>query len=96
MSVTPPPVSPKRRPRSASLPGCSSGRSCGTDVVEIGDYIYRDTLLDAVVAPAVTRYLAEELNWKKVALVTTTGLSYSEGLTNIFKPALADYGIDRG
>jgi branched-chain amino acid transport system substrate-binding protein len=71
-----------------------SAGAVGPDVVEIGDYIYRDTLLDAVAAPAVTRYLAEELNWKKVALVTTTGLSYSEGLTNIFKPALADYGIE--
>ncbi|NMA52807.1 MAG: ABC transporter substrate-binding protein, partial [Peptococcaceae bacterium] len=53
-----------------------------------------DTLLDAVAAPAVTRYLAEELKWKKVALVTTTGLAYSEGLTDIFKPALAQYGIE--
>lgn len=71
-----------------------SAGAVGPGVVEIGDYIYRDTLLDAVAAPAVTRYLAEELNWKKVALVTTTGLSYSEGLTSIFKPALAKYGIE--
>ena len=71
-----------------------SAGAVGPGIVEIGDYIYRDTLLDAVAAPAVTKYLAEDLGWKKVALVTTTGLSYSEGLTDIFKPALADNGIE--
>jgi branched-chain amino acid transport system substrate-binding protein len=71
-----------------------SAGAVGPGIVEIGDYIYRDTLLDAVAAPAVTRYLAEDLKWKKVALVTTTGLAYSEGLTAIFKPALAKYGIE--
>lgn len=71
-----------------------SAGAVGTGVVEIGDYIYRDTLLDAVAAPAVTKYLTEELGWKKVALVTTTGLSYSESLTAIFKPALAKYGVE--
>ena len=71
-----------------------SAGAVGPGVVEIGDYIYRDTLLDAVAAPAVTKYLSEELKWKKVALVTTTGLSYSEGLTDIFKPALAKYGVE--
>jgi branched-chain amino acid transport system substrate-binding protein len=63
-------------------------------VVEIGDYIFRDTLLDAVAAPAVTRYLSEDLKWKKVALVTTTGLAYSESLTKLFKDALAKYNIE--
>jgi branched-chain amino acid transport system substrate-binding protein len=71
-----------------------SAGAVGTGVVEIGDFIYRDTLLDAVAAPAVTRYLAEDLGWKKVALVTTTGLPYSESLTAIFKPALDEYGIE--
>ena len=71
-----------------------SAGAVGTGVVEIGDYIFRDTLLDAVAAPAVTRYLSEDLGWKKVALVTTTGLPYSESLTEIFKPALADHGIE--
>lgn len=70
-----------------------SAGAVGPGVVEIGDYIFRDCLLDSVAAPAVTKYLAEELKWKKVALVTTTGLPYSEGLTSIFKPALAKYGI---
>ena len=71
-----------------------SAGAVGPGIVEIGDYIYRDTLLDSVAAPAVTRYLNEELNWKKVALVTTTGLPYSEGLTSIFKSALAECGME--
>jgi branched-chain amino acid transport system substrate-binding protein len=71
-----------------------SAGAVGTGVVEIGDFIYRDTLLDAVAAPAVTKYLSEDLGWKKVALVTTTGLPYSESLTGIFKPALEQYGIE--
>ncbi|MGI6649275.1 MAG: ABC transporter substrate-binding protein [Bacillota bacterium] len=71
-----------------------SAGAVGTGVVELGDYIFRDCLLDAVAAPAVTKYLAEDLKWKKVALVTTTGLSYSESLTPIFQQALAKYGIE--
>lgn len=71
-----------------------SAVAVGTGVVEIGDYIFRDTLLDAVAAPAVTKYLAEELKWKKVALVTTTGLAYSESLTKLFKDALAKNNIE--
>ncbi|MFZ5651531.1 MAG: ABC transporter substrate-binding protein [Bacillota bacterium] len=71
-----------------------SAGAVGTGVVEIGDYIFRDTLLDAVAAPAVTKYLAEELKWKKVALVTTTGLAYSESLTKLFKDALAKNSIE--
>ena len=38
-----------------------SAGAVGTGVVEIGDFIYRDVLLDAVAAPAVTKYLKEEL-----------------------------------
>lgn len=40
-----------------------SAGAVGTGVVEIGDYIFRDTLLDAVAAPAVTKYLGEKLGW---------------------------------
>lgn len=71
-----------------------SAGAVGTGLVEIGDYIFRDTLLDAVAAPAVTKYLAEELKWKKVALVTTTGLAYSESLTKLFKDALAKNNME--
>jgi len=71
-----------------------SAGAVGTGVVEIGNFIFRDTLLDAVAAPAVTKYLAQDLKWKKVALVTTTGLAYSESLTKLFKDALAKNNIE--
>jgi branched-chain amino acid transport system substrate-binding protein len=71
-----------------------SAGAVGTGVLEIGDYIFRDCLPDVVAAPSEVKYLAEELGWEKVALVTTTGLDYSESLTEIFRPALAKYGIE--
>ncbi|MFY9139804.1 MAG: ABC transporter substrate-binding protein [Thermacetogeniaceae bacterium] len=71
-----------------------SAGAVGTGVLEIGDYIFRDCLPDVVAAPGQVKYLKEELGWDKVALVTTTGLDYSESLTDIFKPALAKYGIE--
>ncbi|HHW45204.1 ABC transporter substrate-binding protein [Desulfofundulus thermobenzoicus] len=66
-----------------------SAGAVGPGVVENGDYIFRDTLLDAVAAPAVTDYLVNKLGWKKVAVVTSTNNDYSVGLTGIFKGALA-------
>lgn len=67
-----------------------SAGAVGPGVVEIGDYIFRDTLLDSVAAPAVTKYLVNDLGWKKVAIVTSTNNDYSVGLTKIFEKALAD------
>lgn len=69
-----------------------SAGAVGPGVVEIGDYIFRDTLLDALAAPAVTKYCVETLGWKKVALVTSVNNDYSVGLTKIFKDALTRYG----
>lgn len=71
-----------------------SAGAVGTGVVEIGDFIFRDTLLDALAAPAVTKYCAEELGWEKVALVTSINNDYSVGLSKIFKDALDKYGVE--
>ncbi len=71
-----------------------SAGAVGTGVVEIGDYIFRDTLLDALAAPAVTKYCAETLGWKKVALVTSINNDYSVGLSNIFRDALKKYKVE--
>ncbi|MGB9826504.1 MAG: ABC transporter substrate-binding protein, partial [Desulfofundulus sp.] len=75
-----------------------SAGAVGPGVVELGDYIFRDTLLDAVAAPAVTDYLVNKLGWKKVAIVTSTNNDYSVGLTKIFEGALARHNaqiVDR-
>lgn len=71
-----------------------SAGAVGTGVVEIGDYIFRDTLLDAVAAPAVTKYLNEQLGWKKVAVITSMNNDYSVGLTKLFKEALVANGVE--
>lgn len=71
-----------------------SAGAVGTGVVEIGDYIFRDTLLDAVAAPSVTKYLNEKLSWKKVAVITSMNNDYSVGLTKLFKEALAANGME--
>lgn len=71
-----------------------SAGAVGTGVLEIGDYIFRDCLPDVVAAPGQVKYLSEELGWKNVALVTTTGLDYSESLTDIYRPALKEYGLE--
>lgn len=71
-----------------------SAGAVGTGVVEIGDYIFRDTLLDAVAAPAVTKYVKEKLGWQKVAVITSMNNDYSVGLSKLFKAALTENGIE--
>jgi branched-chain amino acid transport system substrate-binding protein len=70
-----------------------SAGAVGAGVVEIGDYIYRNTLLDAVAAPPVVKHLKEKLGWNKVAIVTSKNNDYSVGLTKVFKDALSQNGI---
>lgn len=76
-----------------------SAGAVGKDVVNdekgnLREYVYRNTLLDQVAAPAVVKYLAEEQGWKKVALVTSLNNDYSVGLSKIFKDALQAEGIE--
>ncbi|AQS59067.1 ABC transporter substrate-binding protein [Desulforamulus ferrireducens] len=71
-----------------------SAGAVSTGVVEIGDYIFRDVLVDAVGGPAVTKYLKEKLGWQKVVIVTSSNLDYSVGLTKIFEDAIAANGIE--
>jgi branched-chain amino acid transport system substrate-binding protein len=58
------------------------------------EYVYRDTLLDAVAAPSVVKYLKEEMGWNKVALITSMNNDYSVGLSKIFKEALLANGVE--
>lgn len=68
-----------------------SAGATGTGVCEIGDYVFRDTLLDSVAAPATVEYLLGQ-NFKKIALVTATNDDYSVGLSGIFRKAVKDKG----
>ncbi|AEF94166.1 Extracellular ligand-binding receptor [Desulfotomaculum nigrificans CO-1-SRB] len=71
-----------------------SAGAVGTGVVEIGDYIFRDVLLDAVAAPAVTKYVNQKLGWKKVALITSMNNDYSVGLSKLFRKAVQENGME--
>jgi branched-chain amino acid transport system substrate-binding protein len=66
-----------------------SAGSTGPGVVEIGDYIFRDTLLDSIAIPACIGYFAKDLNFKKVAIITSDNNDYSVGLSQTFRDAAA-------
>ncbi|MGE5396959.1 MAG: ABC transporter substrate-binding protein [Chitinophagales bacterium] len=68
-----------------------SAGATGSGVVENGNYIFRNTLLDAVAAPAVTDYLIKK-GYKNFAVVTAINDEYSVGLSKIFRQAIKDKG----
>jgi branched-chain amino acid transport system substrate-binding protein len=69
-----------------------SAGAVGDGVVEIGDYIFRNTLLNSVAAPITTRYFIEDLKWSNAALVTSLNNDFSVGLSDIFREAIVDFG----
>jgi len=66
-----------------------SAGSTGPGVVENGDYIFRDTLLDSIAIPACIDYFAKELKYKKVAIITSDNNDYSVGLSQTFRDSAA-------
>ncbi|MFZ5943886.1 MAG: ABC transporter substrate-binding protein [Bacillota bacterium] len=69
-----------------------SAGATGPGVVEIGEYIFRNTLLDSVGGPTTMDYLINELGWKKVALITAVNNDFSVGLSKIFKDGILKNG----
>lgn len=69
----------------------SSGAT-GTDVVDIGDYVFRNTLLDIYAAPAVVDWMINEKGWKNMAVITSLNIGYSTALTPVFKAAIEEKG----
>jgi len=69
-----------------------SAGATGAGVVEIGDFVFRNTLLDAVAAPAVVDWMINKKGWKNLAVITSMNNGYSTALTPIFKTAIADKG----
>jgi branched-chain amino acid transport system substrate-binding protein len=65
-----------------------SAGATGTGVVELGKFIFRDTLLDTVAVPALVDYFAKNFGYKKVAVITSDNNDYSVGLTQVFKDAI--------
>jgi len=64
-----------------------SAGSTGPGVVENGDFIFRDTLLDSVAIPACIDFFARDLGFRNVALITSDNNDYSVGLSQTFRDA---------
>lgn len=71
-----------------------SAGSTGTGVVEIGDYIYRDTLLDSVAIPVLLDYFAKNLKFRKVAMITSDNNDYSVSMSQLFRNSAKGAGIE--
>jgi len=69
-----------------------SAGATGAGVVEIGDYVFRNTLLDSVAAPAVVDWMINTKGWKNLAIITSGNNGYSTALTPIFKQAITAKG----
>ena len=65
----------------------SSGAT-GDGVVEIGDYVFRNTLLDIFAVPAVVDWMLDDQGWEKIAVITSLNNGYSTALTPVFKKSL--------
>lgn len=65
-----------------------SAGATGAGVVEIGDYVFRNTLLDIFAVPVVVDWMLNDQGWKNVAVITSLNNGYSTALTPVFKEAL--------
>lgn len=66
-----------------------SAGATGAEVVEIGDYVFRNTLLDIFAVPVVVDWMINEKGWKNIAIITSLDNGYSTALTPVFKEAIA-------
>ncbi|SHG70218.1 amino acid/amide ABC transporter substrate-binding protein, HAAT family [Thermosyntropha lipolytica DSM 11003] len=64
----------------------------GPGVVEIGDYVFRNTLLDVFAVPAVVDWMMKEKGWTNFAIITSLNNGYSTALTPVFKEAINKKG----
>jgi branched-chain amino acid transport system substrate-binding protein len=71
-----------------------SAGATGPGVVENGDFIFRDTLLDSVAIPACIDFFAKDMGYKKVAVITSDNNDYSVGLSQTFRDAAKTKGVE--
>lgn len=69
-----------------------SAGATGADVVEIGDFVFRNTLLDKFAAPAVVDWMINKQGWKNFAVITSLNNGYSTALTPVFEKAINEKG----
>lgn len=61
-----------------------SAGATGEGVVEIGDFIFRNTLLDKFAVPVVVDWMMNKQGWKNFAVITSLNNGYSTALTPVF------------
>ncbi|MGI6452261.1 MAG: ABC transporter substrate-binding protein [Syntrophomonadaceae bacterium] len=71
-----------------------SAGATGTGVVEIGDYVFRNTLLDMFAVPTVVDWMVNTKGWQDMAIITSLNNGYSTALTPVFKEAIENAGAD--
>ncbi|MEN6463296.1 MAG: ABC transporter substrate-binding protein [Syntrophomonas sp.] len=69
-----------------------SAGATGEGVVENGDYVFRNTLLDKFAAPTVVDWMINQKGWKNIAVITSMNNGYSTALTPVFKKAIDEKG----
>jgi branched-chain amino acid transport system substrate-binding protein len=69
-----------------------SAGATGEGVVEIGDYVFRNTLLDKFAAPTVVDWMINQKGWKNFAVITSMNNGYSTALTPVFEKAINEKG----
>ncbi len=76
----------------AAIPVLAVSNTAG-GIVDIGDYIFRDSLSEAQVIPNTIKVAKAKLNLTKVALIYGDDDAFTKGGYDVFKKALADNGI---
>jgi branched-chain amino acid transport system substrate-binding protein len=69
-----------------------SAGATGSGVVEIGDYVFRNTLLDQLAVPLVVNWMITDKGWHNFAVVTSLNNGYSTALTPVFKGEIDKQG----
>jgi branched-chain amino acid transport system substrate-binding protein len=77
----------------AGVPVLAVSNTAG-GITEIGDYIFRDSLTEAVVIPNTLKTAKEKLGFKKVAVFYGNDDAFTKGGYDAFKKALADETIE--
>lgn len=76
----------------AGVPVLAVSNTAG-GIVEIGDYIFRDSLSEAQVIPTTMKYAKDKLGLKKVAIMYGIDNAFTKAGYDVFKKACDDNGL---
>src|SRR5438270_13434332 len=68
--------------------------NAGNGIVEIGDYVFRDSIAEAVQVPATVRYAKDVLGIKTVAILYAQDDKFSSDAYDVYKAELGKAGIN--